>query len=291
MSTGLFGWELLYGSVERDIRNNEDILVCLAHLVLVSNGFRCIGLGESKIIDGSESKSEALPRGWNEHYAIRYVYQGRLYNFRATPLDDGVMLNLIRVDERSVSLVQLNSRSVASRTGTLDDMIPDNKNIIDMIKKQLIEKVVTSKKSKDMSCQTETQSSTSTQSASRLLEDRVTPAARFNPYRPGISGTEPGGRFDPAGVGRNDLDPFAGIDPLRVGPRIITPGGGGMLFQPPGPSFGGGGHRGLPPGAVPPGARFDPFRPPDAPDRSIPRPPNRPDNDEFPPPGYDDMFM
>lgn len=46
MASGLFGWDLLYGSVQKDIKNNQDILVCLTHLVLVSNGFKCIGLGK-----------------------------------------------------------------------------------------------------------------------------------------------------------------------------------------------------------------------------------------------------
>lgn len=119
MATNLFGWDLLYKSVEKDIKTNQDILICLSHLVLVSNGFKCIGLGESKTLDGTENKSEALPDNWNKSYAIRYVYQGKLYNFKATLLDDGVMINLIRIDERSVSLVQLNTRSVAQKSGKM----------------------------------------------------------------------------------------------------------------------------------------------------------------------------
>lgn len=117
MASALFGWDLLFSSVKGVIKDNQDILVCLSHLVLVSNGFKCIGLGESKTLDGSESKSEALPPTWNENYAIRYVYQGRLYNFKATPMGDAVMLNLLRVDEKTVSLLQLNTRSVAQRQG------------------------------------------------------------------------------------------------------------------------------------------------------------------------------
>lgn len=111
--------------------------------------------GESKNIDGSESKSESLPKGWNEEYAIRYVYQGRLYNLKATNLDDGIIINLIRVDERTVGLIQLNVRQVVEKSGTLDDMIPDNKAIVEQIKKELIDKVVISTKSKSASSQTE----------------------------------------------------------------------------------------------------------------------------------------
>lgn len=70
-------------------------------------------------------------------------------------------------------------------------------------------------------------------------------------------------------------------------------GGGGMLFVGPGggprPTPGFGPNMGIPGGSLPEGARFDPFRPPDV-DRFHPRP-RRPDNDEFPPPGFDDMYM
>ncbi|XP_060530873.1 proteasome inhibitor PI31 subunit-like [Cylas formicarius] len=280
MSSGIFGWDLLYSALKNDIQNNQDILVCFTHLVLVSNGFKCIGLGESKNIDGTESKSETLPKGWNDDYSIRYVYQGRLYNLKATSLDDAVMINLVRVDERTVGLVHLNVRAVAQKTGTLDEMIPDNKSILEQIKTQLIDKVVLSEKQKDTSSQTETQQPQQGTSRNRSTEPEglSQPIAQY--IQPPLA--------DPFDYGRSDLNPF-GINPLGIAPPRPL-GGGGMLFQPPRPSFPMGGNLGVPPGSLPPGARFDPFRPPE----SFPqprRPPNRPDNDEFPPPGYDDMFM
>lgn len=78
-------------------------------------------------------------------------------------------------------------------------------------------------------------------------------------------------------VGRGDLDPFGR--------------GGGMLFNPPGrfePGLPGmPGRPGFPHPGIVPGARFDPFGPPD-PDRIGRAGPNP---DHLPPPGYDDMFM
>lgn len=56
MAGSIFGWDLLYRTVEQDIKNNQDILLALTHFVLVSNGFKCIGLGESKVFDGNEPK-------------------------------------------------------------------------------------------------------------------------------------------------------------------------------------------------------------------------------------------
>ncbi|KAI8610410.1 hypothetical protein BC830DRAFT_1145935 [Chytriomyces sp. MP71] len=147
----------------------------------------------------------------------------------------------------------------------------------------------------------------------------------YRPIRP------PGGGF---GTGDIDLDPFGaapGLIPPRGGFGGMHPGGG-MYVGPDHPMFGGGGLGGgiggggpggiyggpgtsLPPGAVPPNARFDPIGP------FGPRPmggpgrggfgggvPGRggfgsgsggpggfrmgPDNDEMPPPGFNDnMYM
>lgn len=276
MTSGFFGWDLLYSSVEKDVKTNQDVLVCFVHFALVSNGFKCIGLGESKTVDGTETQTESLPKGWNENYAIRYLYQGRLYNLRATSMDDAIMINLIRVDERTVSMVQLNTRAVAQRTGSLDQMIPDNQAIFQTIKSQLIDKVVVSTKSKETSSQTTPEQPSSRPGRSEPQPDILIPSFS-NPINP---------RFDPMRVGRDDLDPF-GFDPLRSGP-MAQPGGGGMLFEPPrGPRFDPG-NLGVPPGGLPPGARFDPFRPTGG--ERIPRRQN-PDSDDFPPPGFDDMYM
>ncbi|XP_044747738.1 proteasome inhibitor PI31 subunit [Coccinella septempunctata] len=288
MAENPFGWDLLFSGIKNDIRNNQDLLIGLVHYTLVSNGFNCIGLGESKHLTGDEPKSETLPEGWTDHYTIRYTYQGVLYNLKGTNLDDAIMVNLIRVDERNVSFVQLNTRSVVKRSGPLNEMIPEYTAMIDVIKKQLIDKVIVSKKNRESS--TQTQPSTTPHRWQQSLTSN-SPSNSNNALYENRDYRESFGHFmDP--VGRNDLDPFGvGVDPLRIGRPNRPSGGGGMLFTPPG-AFGPT-HPlppGLPPGAVPPGARFDPFRPPET-DRWSGRRNRRPDNDEFMPPGYDDMFM
>jgi len=113
---------------------------------------------------------------------------------------------------------------------------------------------------------------------SPLIEDRRRP----QPLPMGPLGGL--GRIGPPSVGgplgRSDLDPLGGV-------------GAGMLADPRGfrnPRMGPGG---LNPGQMPPGARFDPFGPPN-PARpgagtgqwAVPNPDHEP-----PPPGFDDMFM
>jgi hypothetical protein len=47
MACGLFGWELIYRLVERDITKKEDVLIALTHWCCIKFGFKCIGLGDS----------------------------------------------------------------------------------------------------------------------------------------------------------------------------------------------------------------------------------------------------
>lgn len=278
--TNLFGWDLLLKSVEKDIKNNQDILICFAHLVLINNGFKCVGIGDSKNLDGNETKTESLPNGWQDNYALRYVYQGRLYNLKGTNLDDGIMINMIRIDERKATVVQLNTRVVIRKRGSLEEMIPECKTLADMIKKQLIDEAVTSTKQKDESSQTQSTSSTN---RGRVPSNEPLPNPLMVTPRP----INPMPLVDP-GLGRADLDPLGGVYPFPRG-NFGAPGiGGGMLFVPPGGPRYSGTNIGVPGGSLPPGARFDPFRPPDV---DLPRRPRNPDNDEFPPPGYEDMFM
>lgn len=115
---------------------------------------------------------------------------------------------------------------------------------------------------------------------------------RGSPFGIGVGGPA-------AGFGDPDLYPSFGGVP---GPGGIGGGmGGGMLFGPGHPNFGGG--RGFPPrpGGVPPGARFDPFGPPGigggrgfppgaGGGRGAGGPGGGPDPDHLPPPGSDDMY-
>jgi proteasome inhibitor subunit 1 (PI31) len=47
MASQMFGWELVYRLVEKDITKKEDVLVALIHWCFIKYGFKCIGLGDS----------------------------------------------------------------------------------------------------------------------------------------------------------------------------------------------------------------------------------------------------
>lgn len=272
-----FGFELLQRISGEVIDKKEDVLVLFVHWYFVKNGFKCLGLGDSKVIEATEVGSELLPTGWNQgpNYTLRYVKEGKLYILMAIKSEGDLLLNLLRIEDHSVSNVQFPIDTVGELRGPLERLIPSYENVLTVLKRDFVEPVY-SGSGREVSTQTVQPE------APRRVEDddplRVGPPRRpVNPVVPGLP------RGDPFSIGRDDLNPFG-------------QGGGGMLFDPfgnrggPNRPFPGLGVPGrLPPGAVPPGARFDPFGPPDN-EPPVPRA-RVPDADHMPPPGYDDMFM
>lgn len=271
-----FGWDLLYKSVKEDINADTDILICFTHLLLISNGFKCVGIGESKNLDGIEEESESLPKGWNDNYALRYMHRGKLFTLKGTKRGHAVTINLINVADRKGTFIDLNTDVIKQRSDSLPSMIPEYTQLFETIKSKLINGVLKTNKSKDIACQT-------TPQTPDCRRDSAGRSDVLPPMSPLLEPThQPRLQFvDPMNVGRSDLDPFGSLGQMP---------GGGMIFVPPqGPDYRHGPNVGVPRGSLPPGARFDPFRPPDV-DRNIRRPHN-PDNDEMPPPGFDDMYM
>jgi len=279
-STNTFGFELMQKLTTGQINKKEDVLILVVHWYLVKNGFKCLGCGDSKNISPSEDGSELLPEGWSQeqNYSLRYVKEAKLYILMAIKSDNDLILNLLKVETHDVSNVQLPIETVKNLQGPLVSLIPNFEDILTSLKNNLIEPVNTSN-----GVEVSTQTSDSQTEANRLRRDDDDNPLRVGPPQrpPGqiIPGSHP---IDPFGIGHNDLNPFG------------HGRGGGMLFDPfsrrQPPIFPGLGVPGrLPPGAVPPHARFDPFGPPHV-DPPNPRG-NVPDADHMPPPGYDDMFM
>ncbi|XP_055325227.1 proteasome inhibitor PI31 subunit-like [Sitodiplosis mosellana] len=277
--TEMVGWELLYKHIEKDIKTETDIIVAITHWYLINQaGFRCLGTGDEKTLRDNEASNstEILPENWNENstaYALRYVHEQKVYILLGTVANDTIILNLLNGEPLKVTNTALHIKdTVKTLQGNLLTLVPDVRNVLSRLKRELLEPVVAFDSNTKSS---ETQTTT--------------------PEPPRLRGIP-----DP------DILPNTTPDVLRVQPRIIDPlrdigrgdldplgrGGGGMLFNPPfnnpnQPNILPRGPDRNPPGVIP-GARFDPFGPIDPfnnPHRPNPRP------DHLPPPGFEDMFM
>jgi hypothetical protein len=159
---------------------------------------------------------------------------------------------------------------------------------------------------------------TSAPSTSQPRQDQDPPPARPRPNAPPEGPEQPYQPYshippqNPLEIGRRDRDPFPmGANPFAPPPLFPGNGGDGMFVGPDHPIFGGGAGRPLggqprgpwggdgflPPMGAPLGARFDPVGPSFGGPRG-PFPGGRapggglggPDNDEFMPPGFDNMY-
>ncbi|XP_038051348.1 proteasome inhibitor PI31 subunit-like [Patiria miniata] len=294
-STGL---ELLYASVQNQIRSQYDALICCLHWNMVQNGFKCVGAGDM----ATGQKTELLPSEWNggtgEAYNLRYQpAEGTdYYLLKVVRMDDTLLVHILREKDERISNVSLETSDYVDvdNLGDFNRMFKNLSKLQQKFKSELTDK---------LKATPSTSSSSTSRQNPRDTQSRQDPVGReddTDPLRIPRRQPNQGGRPDwgqprnPFVVGEGDLDPFSGappgmlMDPARSGfPRPGFPGGYGGGLGMPGPGR-------LPRGAVPPGARFDPIGPPD-PDGGLPNPQGRfrgePDPDHGPPPGFDDMYM
>nr|XP_003226168.1 PREDICTED: proteasome inhibitor PI31 subunit [Anolis carolinensis] len=273
------GLELLFSSVAPDLSCPQDALVCYLHWKLITHGYRCLGAGDQP--GASERKSEMLPPGWNadkELYTLRYRAKddSRDLLLKGIMVDGSIILNVMEPKSQKVADLTLKVTDYINPEHLADfDKVYQN---TEELQAQILHHIVSPFET----------------AAKDPAIPKKEPKRERNPSPPNPPDHDPlwipprhphGGRQpnwqDPMGpfaVGGEDLDPFGGrsggmiFDPLRSGYRnpVIDPSSG-LPNR-------------LPPGSVPPGARFDPFGPPGA-NRSGPNP------DHLPPPNYDDMFM
>ncbi|KAI5645020.1 PI31 proteasome regulator domain-containing protein [Phthorimaea operculella] len=284
-SDPMFGWDLTFKTVEKDVNRKADVLIAFIHWNMTKRGFRTIGIGDERTVTGEEEKSELLPTGWNdkENYTLRYLLDDKLYILHGLNTDGNLIVNLMKASDLAVSNIALKvDDSVKATSGSIEKMIPNHKDVMFSVKRDLIDSVT-----ERTTNTTETQTSRTPSNRGGPDDPLRVPSSRplpgVNPETPNLWDLPPAGLPN---IGRSDLDPFAPAGGA----------GGGMIFNPFAPrrdieNPGLGIPGGLPRGAVPPGARFDPFAPPGAgpmPGRRQPPP----DADHLPPPGFnDDMFM
>ncbi|KAM3923933.1 proteasome inhibitor PI31 subunit [Leptodactylus fuscus] len=258
------GLELLFGLVSSEITKPQDPLVCFIHWEMINHGFRCYGIGEQA--GAQEIGTERLPDGWannKELYTLRYGHETTQILLKALTVDGTLIVNAMDLQSEKTSDVTLNIEDFID-SSHLQQYHSIYKNPVELkrqLEAKLLSPLLGSKK----------ENVTSESTRERAVDDdplRVPTRAPTSHRHPWI---DPPGHFP---YGAADLDPLGG----RSGGMIMDPFHAGRTRPRPDPLGG------LPPGAVPPGARFDPFGP-----IGSGRP--GPDPDHMPPPGYDDMFM
>ncbi|KAK4001999.1 hypothetical protein OUZ56_003858 [Daphnia magna] len=247
----------------------EDCIVTFLHWMLLRNGFFVLHSKEGQVNVGDVEGKEILPETWNKEnvYELQYVKDGQLHVMKAVIVDGELALTFVRIKDEKVSNLVLETDTVIGNDfQSCREAFKDKVKLYNLIHKELVipfmEKVEQAKLG----------------ASPAIIEKSQRPPAEV-PSRSSFP--------DPFAVGGGDLDP------LRRGI------GGGMLMDPrhtggwrPQPGIPGN----LPQGAVPPGARFDPFGPiGTTPPVREPRPRGGgfgdPDFNHLPPPGSHDMFM
>jgi proteasome inhibitor subunit 1 (PI31) len=256
--------------------------MCAIHYCLTSNGYKCIGIGDEVPTDNVK-RSDMLPSGWNEgsgNYSIVYDFPNTTncafsaFILKIVSFDGLMLVHLLRMsDEKAVAVEIKTSDFTTGNLSSFEDAYKDRDKLEQKIKSELIDSFTERPRDK--------------QTTNKTDSVRVESPAARNPLL--VESRRPQ-QWDPFSIGRSDLDPLG---------NTVGGGGGGMIFDPmhrmrtPSAGMGGLGGPALPRGAVVPGARFDPFGPPEL------FPPSRagnhyfgsPDPDHLPPPGYDDMYM
>lgn len=268
------GLEVLYSHVASSITSPQDALVCFIHWEIVKSGYKCLGPGDEPL--KREKKSELLPASWNlnkELYTLRYRSNDDKSNLlmKAIQVDSGLIFNLMDSATDKVTDLTVNVSDYVNEANlqSFESVYKNTDDLVLSLKSSLLPTLKEERRVRSERRERFTHTQPQSTHDPLFVPTRGPPAS----YPPNWA--NPG---NPFAAGSADLDPFSGtaggmiVDPLRAGfPRSGFDPSSGIAGV-------------LPPGAVPPGARFDPFGP-------VGRHRPGPDPDHLPQPGYDDMFM
>ncbi|XP_018803617.1 PREDICTED: proteasome inhibitor PI31 subunit isoform X1 [Bactrocera latifrons] len=230
-----FGWDLLYKTIEKTVDKKSDVLIALAHFLLVKHyKMQCIGIGEDKTVSTEDVGSELLPEGWNDRgkrYALRYLHNGRLYLLIGHNTEDFITMNLLDVKDTKVTNITLNPQEwIKQLKGTLNTMMPEASLISDRYRKELVDPVFTGN-----TREVTTQTNVNQETRAPNFRD---PLAIGGPMRPGGSFRMEPRPFGFPDVGRGDLDPLGRGGPGNLFPMPSRPdfnAGLNPRFDPVGP--------------------------------------------------------
>jgi len=266
------GLEWLFTTVKNDLRHKTDALVLYIHYKLISSGFKCIGNGDATTAADTNTPTELLPTDWNsncEVYTLRYVFNTQGHVLKVVPVEDKILINFLRYEgEATTSISVVLNEYIRDSYQTFITAYNDLSPLSETVEKELLAPLLP--KQPDPPKQQEQQQQEQQEQPTNLPRVPNPTAPRWDPL------------MEPPRLGGNDLNPLGGGIGVGGG-MLMDPRGNRGMFMPPG---------NLPRGAVPPGARFDPFQPINPRGGFGGRGRNfGPDPDNLPPPGADDMFM
>lgn len=274
------------------LESPQDGLAALIHTVMVSIGFRLVGVDESS--PARSILNSVLPDEWNQHgpgnYTFRYKHEQSSLEFvvKVVKLGSRTLINSIAVESDKAATLDISTNDFASPSffphdATAADAQPlvhgfiSSNRVADLVSQfQLttVQKLIPGLRKEGY---TEQSTDSSTNAGGSQPRAEAPPPARSSlvepPYGPDRSRLYNPPQGIPA-IGRRDLDPIP-HNPFAPPPLFPGNAGDGMYVGPNHPIFGGGfrgpnfpGGRGpwggdgfLPPMGAPPGARFDPVGP------------------------------
>uniref|UniRef100_A0A3Q3EJZ7 Proteasome inhibitor PI31 subunit n=1 Tax=Labrus bergylta TaxID=56723 RepID=A0A3Q3EJZ7_9LABR len=271
------GLEVLYTCFGGSVTCPQDAVVCFVHWEMIKSGYRCVGSGDEP--RNNDKKSELLPADWSA--------TKELYSLRYKPKDGDTTLLLKAIVVDSTLIFNL----MSSSTQQVSDLTVNISDHVDAEQLQTFDRLVFGRTHtrrtvlKDQFPSTFPSAAPSGQTAAQRTERRSRRDEDEEQRRRGEDS-------DPLRI--PNRHPRQGTQPNWSVICIFhtnSRGGGGMIMDPLRSGYPRSGFDPssgipdiLPPGAVPSGARFDPFGP-------VGRHRPGPDRDHMPPPGYDDMFM
>jgi len=292
------GFQIYFEAIKSQLQSKLDVVVSVIHFMLVNDDFLCVGTGEEFEEADASGGSELLPTGWNSNqtfYTLKYrsrkadklqllfkgIVAGDVFIASALPLQDSNTVHSLSI--RPEQFITNDWNTTFPHAFVNGDIKP----LENLLRKEMFDKLRDTPQvnpSGTSGQQAGQQQGQNAQEPGSGLREQVWVPPPQQPYYGGPNAqpnVDPLGRPVYPRIGQGDLDPFGR--------------GGGMLFDPfrpaGGPPFrvprGDPTYPDLPPGAVPPGARYDPIGPPKGPKGGT-WPPNP---DHLPPPGGPDPFL
>lgn len=266
------GLELLFNLEKKNFKSREDCVVAAFHCLLINEGLQCVGIGDEWVNSEDDTSTELLPNDWNKSqdvYSLRYTSKDKKTHFllKIAKVDHLLLVNVVKNEDIIAEISVPGEKYVSEDYSEYSKAYRNLESLSESFRKEIMEKFDSKVNNPETS-----------QRKKKDTEKPTAPSPLARPPPEYQQDLRDPYRFPFPQVGAQDLDPFA----VGGGGMLMDPSGFGIPGRPSMPHFGIGGRGGLPRGAVPPGARFDPFMPPIAPGRFNPDPDHaRPPDDYY----------